>query len=200
LGDKVNKKTVLIFIFAAALALSGCSEAEEDFDETTISVSKRGKVSERIVESFNKDYYDLAELEDEFTRSVMEYNAAMGSEEIRVKSIELKDSQVYVDVDFNGPSDYESFVGENLFVGTVSDAYDNGYSMDVTLKAVDSQDKIGKVQIMGMNDNTIIILSEHVRVKAFKDIAYVSANVDVINSKEVRVLSESDGLAYLILK
>ena len=73
-------------------------------------------------------------------------------------------------------------------------------SMDVTLKAVDSQDKIGKVQIMGMNDNTIIILSEHVRVKAFKDIAYVSANVDVINSKEVRVLSESDGLAYLILK
>ena len=196
----MNKKTVLIFIFTAVLALSGCSEAEEDFDETTISVSKRGKVSERIVESFNKDYYDLAELEDEFTRSVMEYNAAMGSEEIRVKSIELKDSQVYVDVDFNGPSDYESFVGENLFVGTVSDAYDNGYSMDVTLKAVDSQDKIGKVQIMGMNDNTIIILSEHVRVKAFKDIAYVSANVDVINSKEVRVLSESDGLAYLILK
>lgn len=196
----MNKKTVLIFIFVAVLALSGCTEAEEDFDETTISVSKRGKVSERIVESFNKDYYDLAELEDEFTRSVMEYNAAMGSEEIRVKSIELKDSQVYVDVDFNGPSDYESFVGENLFVGTVSDAYDNGYSMDVTLKAVDSQDKIGKVQIMGMNDNTIIILSEHVRVKAFKDIAYVSANVDVINSKEVRVLSESDGLAYLILK
>ena len=196
----MNKKTVLIFIFTAVLALSGCSEAEEDFDETTISVSKRGKVSERIVESFNKDYYDLAELEDEFTRSVMEYNAAMGSEEIRVKSIELKDSQVYVDVDFNGPSDYESFVGENLFVGTVSDAYDNGYSMDVTLKAVDSQDKIGKVQIMGMNDNTIIILSEHGRVKAFKDIAYVSANVDVINSKEVRVLSESDGLAYLILK
>ena len=196
----MNKKTVLIFIFVAVLALSGCSEAEEDFDETTISVSKRGKVSERIVESFNKDYYDLAELEDEFTRSVMEYNAAMGSEEIRVKSIELKDSQVYVDVDFNGPSDYESFVGENLFVGTVSDAYDNGYSMDVTLKAVDSQDKIGKVQIMGMNDNTIIILSEHVRLKAFKDIAYVSANVDVINSKEVRVLSESDGLAYLILK
>ena len=196
----MNKKTVLIFIFAAVLALSGCSEAEEDFDETTISVSKRGKVSERIVESFNKDYYDLAELEDEFTRSVMEYNAAMGSEEIRVKSIDLKDSQVYVDVDFNGPSDYESFVGENLFVGTVSDAYDNGYTMDVILKAVDSQDKIDKVQIMGMNDKTIIILSEHVRVRAFKDLAYVSANVDVINSKEVRVLSESDGLAYLILK
>ena len=196
----MNKKTVLIFIFAAALALCACSEAEEDFDETTIKVNKRGKVSERIVESFNKDYYDLAELEDEFTRSVMEYNAAMGSEEIRVKSIEQKDQKVYVDIDFNGPSDYESFVGENLFVGTISDAYDNGYSMDVTLKGVDSKDLIGKVQIMGMNDSTIIILSEHVRVRTFRDIAYVSANVDLIKPNEARVLSESDGLAYLILK
>lgn len=196
----MNKKTFLICIFTAVLALTACAKTEDDFDETTITVSKRGKVSENIVESFNKDYYDLAELEDEFTRSVMEYNAAIGGDEIRVKSIEQKDAKVYVDIEFNGPSDYESFMGETLFVGTISDAYDNGYTMDVTLKDVDSQDKIGKVQIMGMNDRTIVILSEHVRVKTFRDIAYVSANVDVIGSDEARVLSESDGLAYLILK
>ena len=196
----MKKKTVLICIFALLLALSGCSGTKDDYDETTITISKRGKVSESIVESFNKDYYDLAELEDEFTRSVMEYNAAIGSEEIRVTSIEQKDAKVYVDIDFNGPSDYESFVGESLFVGSISDAYDNGYSMDVTLKGVDAGDLISKVQIMGMSDKTIVILSEHVRVRTFRDIAYVSANVDLIDSKEARVLSESDGLAYLILK
>ena len=196
----MNKKTFLICIFAVVLTFTACAKTEDDFDETTITVSKRGKVSENIVESFNKDYYDLAELEDEFTRSVMEYNAAIGGDEIRVNSIEQKEAKVYVNIEFNGPSDYESFMGESLFVGTISDAYDNGYSMDVTLKDVNSQDKIGKVQIMGMNDRTIIILSEHVRVKTFRDIAYVSANVDVIGSDEARVLSESDGLAYLILK
>ena len=196
----MKKKCFLICIFALLLALSGCKDTEDDFEETTITVSKRGKVSEKIVESFNKDYYDLAELEDEFTRSVMEYNAAIGSEEISVKSIEQKDAKVYVDIDFNGPSDYESFVGESLFVGSISDAYDNGYTMDVTLKGVDAGDLISKVQIMGMSDKSIVILSEHVRVRTFRDIAYVSANVDMIDSNEARVLSESDGLAYLILK
>ena len=105
-----------------------------------------------------------------------------------------------MDIAFTGPSDYESFVGENLFVGTVNDAYDNGYTMDVTLKGVKEGDKIGKVRIMGMSDKDIIILSEHVRIRTFKDIAYVSANVDVLSDNEARVLSESDGLAYLILK
>ena len=53
---------------------------------------------------------------------------------------------------------------------------------------------------MGMSDRNIIIMSEHARIKTFKDIAYVSANVDVIDGDEARILNESDGLAYLILK
>jgi hypothetical protein len=114
--------------------------------------------------------------------------------------LELNGNLLTVDLDFTGPSDYENFTGESLFVGSVGDAYDNGYSMDVTLKGVEKGDKIGKVQIMGLSDNSIIILSEHVRVRAFDDIAYVSANVDVIGDNEARVLSESDGLAYIILK
>ena len=196
----MKKKTVVICIFAVLLVLCACSGKEDDYDETTIRVEKRGKVSERIVESFGKDYYDINELKGEFTSSVSQYNDSIGSEEIKLKDIELKDSKVYVNIDFNGPSDYERFVGESLFVGTVSDAYDNGYSMDVTLKGVDSGEKVGKVQIMGMSDRYIVIVSEHVRVRTFRDIDYVSANVDVIDSNEARVLSESDGLAYLILK
>ncbi len=195
-------KRVLLtfFISLLLLMLAGCSGGEEKFDETTISVEKRGKVSERIVESFDKDYYDVEELKAEYVQSVSDYNESIGGDEIKLKKLELKDSKVYVDIDFTGPSDYESFVGEKLFVGTINDAYDNGYSMDVTLKGVEDGDKIGKVRIMGMSDKDIIILSEHVRIRTFKDIAYVSANVDVINNREARVLSESDGLAYLILK
>ena len=107
---------------------------------------------------------------------------------------------MFVDIDFTGPSDYESFVGETLFVGTVSDAYDDGYTMDVMLKGVEKGDIIDKVKLMGMRDKSIIILSEHVKVKTFRDIEYVSANVDVLGSKLARITSESDGLAYLVLK
>lgn len=196
-----NRNKLLIFIpLVLMIALSGCSSQEEDYAETTISVEKRGRVSESIVESFDKDYYDIGELESEFNRSVSDYNNSIGSEEIKLKKIELKDSKVYVDLVFNGPSDYESFVGEELFVGTIAEAYDSGFTMDVTLKGVEKGDKISKVQIMGMPDKNIVILSEHSRIRTFDDIEYVSANVDVLDDRDARVLSESDGLAYLILK
>ena len=190
----------LICILIMPAFLTACAESEDNFEETTITVERRGKVSENIVESFDKDYYDIEELKSEFTDSVNDYNESIGGEEIRLKKMELKNSKVYVNIDFTGPSDYERFVGERLFVGTIDDAYDNGYSMDVTLKGVEAGDRIGKVRIMGMKDKEIIILSEHVRINTFRDIAYVSANVDVIDSRSARVVNESDGLAYLILK
>lgn len=197
-------KTTITKIFISVfmvLALSGCNDAaEEEYAETTLRVERKGRVHETIVSSFTKDYYDLSELKSEFDRSVSEYNSSIGSDEIKLKEIKLNGNDVFVDLDFTGPSDYESFIGEKLFVGTIAEAYDNGYTMDVTLKGVEQGDKIGKVQIMGMPDRTIIILSEHVRIRTYRDIAYVSANVDILGRKDARVLSESDGLAYIILE
>lgn len=196
---KSNILKILILSFVL-FALSGCGKGADDYAETTITVEKKGKVSETIVERFDKDYYNIDELKEEFVNSVKNYNESIGSEEIKLGDIELKDSQVFVDIDFTGPSDYESFTGESLFVGTIHDAYDNGYTMDVILKGVDKGDRIEKAQIMGMSDRTIVILSEHARIKTFADIDYVSANVDVIKDRQARVSNESYGLAYLILK
>ena len=199
----MKKKAVLICILIVmSFIAAACSSAEEeeDYAETTITVSRKGKVSETIVEDFSKDYYDVNELRNEFADEIGRYNESIGAEEIRLGKVEVKDSRIFVNLDFTGPSDYESFIGQKLFVGSISEAYDNGYSMDVMLKGVESGDKISKIQIMGMPEKNIVILSEHARIRTFKDIAYVSANVDMIDDREARVLSESDGLAYLVLK
>ena len=197
----MKRKLLSILIMVMMLMLiPACADDEGDYAETTITVEKKGRVRESIVDTFDKDYYNIEELKTEFTDSVAKYNETIGGDEIRLRKIELKDSKVYVDIEFTGPSDYENFVGEKLFVGTIGDAYDNGYTMDVVLKGVEKGDKIDKIKIMGMSDRNIIIMSEHARIRTFKDIAYVSANVDVIDGNEARVLNESDGLAYLILE
>lgn len=198
--ESVMRKRIIVIMTAVLVCLSACAEAEGDYAESTIVVAKKGRISERIIENFDKDYYNLDELKSEFESLVSQYNENIGGEEIRLKKVELNGTLLTVDLDFTGPSDYENFTGERLFVGTVKDAYDNGYTMDVTLKGVENGDKIEKVQIMGLSDKSIVILSEHVRVRTFDDIAYVSANVDVLGDNEARVLSESDGLAYIILK
>ena len=48
-------------------------------------------------------------------------------------------------------------------------------------------------------DRHIIIMSEPVKLSSYSDIKYVSANVDVLGEREARILSESGGLAYIIL-
>ena len=179
--ESVMRKRIIVIMTAVLVCLSACAEAEDDYAESTIVVAKKGRISERIIENFDKDYYNLDELKSEFESSVSQYNENIGGEEIRLKKVELNGTLLTVDLDFTGPSDYENFTGERLFVGTVKDA-------------------IEKVQIMGLSDKSIVILSEHVRVRTFDDIAYVSANVDVVGDNEARVLSESDGLAYIILK
>lgn len=197
----MNKKIIALITAAILFGLTACAGSDSgDYAESTITVARKGRISERIIENFDKDYYSLDELRSEFESSISQYNDNIGSEEIKLKNIELNGTLLTVDLDFSGPSDYENFTGESLFVGTVGDAYDNGYTMDVTLKGVADGDIIGKVQIMGLSDKNIIIMSEHVRVRTFDDIAYVSANVDVVSDDEARILSESDGLAYIILK
>lgn len=195
------KKLYYIIVSAVLLSLLiGCKSSKDNYNETTLEIGKKGHIRENIVESFGKEYYSLDELSAEFENEIEQYNDVIGGQEIKLDRIELKGDELFATVEFNGPSDYESFVGEELFVGSISDAYDNGYSMNVALKGVKEGKVIGKVQIMGMKDKNIIILSEPVRVKCFDDIAYVSANVDVINRNEARILSESGGLAYIVLK
>lgn len=183
------------------LTLSGCNEESNDsFAETTISIDKKGRISQQIVESFDKDYYDVNELKQEFEGAISSYNqSADTAEAIKLKDIHVEDGSVYVSLDYASAKDYSELQKEQLFVGTINDAYNAGYMMSVTLKGTQEGDKIGKVEIMGMSDKHIIILSEPVRVHAYSNIKYVSANVDVISETDARVSSESGGLAYIIL-
>lgn len=197
-----NKYSILLFsILIIGCFLAGCKKTDSvSYDETTINIDKKGKVSETIVETFDKDYYDVDELKAEFTSVIDDYNESKGSNLVRLKDVKLDDSKVYVSIDFSSVDDYKELLNEDLYFGTINDAYDDGYKMDVTMKGIQNGDKIGKVEIMGMKDRQIVIVGEHVKIKVNEPIAYVSANVEVLSDKEARVLSESSGLAYLILE
>lgn len=200
---KKNCLLLINLIIILAFCLIGCGDNQNDdtFDETTITIDKKGRVTEQVVASFDKDYYDVSELEAEFVSAIDSYDKEVGEAgRIKLKNVQLKGNSVYIGLDFNSTADYEGLIKETLFCGTVNEAYDNGYIMDVMLKGTEQGDKIGKIEIMGMIDKHIIIMSEPVKIRSFYPIAYVSANVDVLGEKEARVVSESGGLAYLILE
>lgn len=188
-----------ILIMTSSLCACGAA-AEEEIDESTLVIGKKGTITETIVDGFDKDYYDVNELKNEFDEAVSEYNGGKGEDCVKLTNIICENGQVHASLDFASFDDYEAFQNEEIFLGTISEAYDAGYSMDVTLKGVSEGDKIGKNELMNNKENRILIISEPVLIKTYSKILYVSANVEVINDKMARISSESDGLAYLILK
>lgn len=181
--------------------LTGCKEENEDeYEETTVVVDKKGRITQNIVESFDKDYYSLDELTSSFDEGISSYNAASGTKSIELKSISEENGRIYATVKYDDYDAFTSLQGQTMFYGTVKDAYAKGFLMDVTLKGIADGDKIGKVQIMGMADKHIIIITGPLRLETYADVAYVSANVDVLNNRSIRVTSETGtGLAYVLL-
>ena len=72
--------------------------------------------------------------------------------------------------------------------------------MNVILKSAVGTETIGKDEIITMGKNNILIVSDKVAVRTGMPILYTSANVEVLDEKQARISSESEGLAYLILK
>lgn len=193
----------IICILSLSFLFSACGQTEvsddDNFEETTISVDKNGRIRELIIEPFEKDYYDVDELKSELENAISDIKLSDSECEISLKDISVQNGNVYIKLDFANGKSYNALQNQEIFTGTVGDACAAGYSMDVTLKNVNSDEMIGKVEVMGMQDRHIIIMDEHVRLKCYRPVVYVSANVEVINENEIRVLSEASGLAYIIL-
>ena len=197
----MKKWIVLMIGIWGSLLLCGCGVKSTDVNETTVIVNKNGKVTDAIVEGFDAEYYDASELQSMIDEELAEYGKLSGSKNNAVLSeFTVSKGTARVLIEFATPADYASFNGVSFFYGTISDAYDAGYDLDVTLKSSTGKDTIGKTELMEMGKNHMIIVSEPIRIQAYGKILYSTANVDMIDEKTARISSESEGLAYMILK
>lgn len=193
------KKSYLILFAVLLFSLSGCSEKKEQFNETSVVLSKNGGITNVIVESFAEDYYTEDGLRTFFTEKIREYDTNPDDElGISLGEIKVENGTAKATIEFSDYKVYSGFYNTDFFYGTVNDAYDSGYTLDTTLKALNSNDTISKADIMKKSNDTIIIVSEPVLVSSPKKIIYASANVEIIDEKHVRISSDSTGLAYLL--
>lgn len=200
-GIRMKKWMVFMSCIISCMLLGACGSGKDALEETTLIVQKNGKVTDAIMESFDKDYYSAEELQGMITEELSEYGKLSGGKENAVLSeFTVEAGMAKVLIEFATPEDYASFNGVEFFYGTISEAYEDGYNLDVTLKSSESQDTIGRTELMEMGKNHIIIVNEPIRIQTYNKILYVTANVDIIDEKAARVSSESEGLAYIILK
>lgn len=190
--------------FAAILLCAGCMLTACGGFSTEISgisISKKGAVTEKAIENFDKDYYNKEELEQKIAAEIESYNSAAGKNAVKKKSFRVKDGVATLNMTYETAKDYADFNGVDLYVGDIQGAVQAGYAFEGKFAEVSG----GKVsegnllwgsQIMtGKNYNTIAV-REALLIEVPGTIKYVSENVKV-KDKSTAVIEE-DATAYIL--
>lgn len=180
-----NKKSMITVISIMCLMLVGCSLpfGEVDSDQTSIFVNKKDGITQIIVESFDQSYYNADELRGEIEGKISQYcQQASAEEAVVLKDLTLsEDKQIKVKLEYASDKEYTGFNEKMLFVGTVSQAYQNGYSFE-DLKGVDGT-SLSAQALLEKGDMHIVIMEEAQQMKTPTKIAYYSEGVSLLDEK-----------------
>lgn len=199
----MRKGLALVLIIAVmAMGLAGCGESSDSaVTETTIELKKNGSVIHTIVEDFAEDYYDLQELENMIQTSCDSYNASAGADAVVVTEVAEEEGVLTLKMTYKDTSAYAGFNKLALFAGTVKDAYNAGYDLDVTLYSMeDDSESIGKEEILGMGEKHIAIVREAVDVKVWNKVLYASGDVLATGDSKTVMVGDNSALTYIIFE
>lgn len=202
----MKKGRLLAIAGILSLALTACGgkdggpltvlDTPKDYSVTTVVVGKDKAVSEYIVETLDKDYYNPTELKQSVEQAVTNFNSEKGSSDAAcVKSFEADDAgkQVKVNIDYKTAADYAAMHVSDFFVGSVSEAKNAGYNIDDVQAIADG------ASASGLTDETVVICSEVLDVEVPGDVLLASPNVTKKDASTVSV-GEADGYSVIIFK
>lgn len=190
-----------VFLAAAAalsLLLSGCG-AVNDVDTTTVVIKKDGTVEENIITDFDKDYYSVDGLEQMLSEQIQTYNRTAGTDTVKLDSVEEKEGEnrVKAKIIYSGGEDYSRIHNQVFFIGTVSDAYNAGYTF-VPMIDQESGATVSEGEILELGSKKIVISEEAVNINVSGKISHVSEGVTLTDKKTAVLPDDGEKLSYII--
>ena len=196
----MRKVLATILCIVMTLALFGCAGDDTDFDEPTIEVLKGGRIIKTTIETFDKPYYNVDELKEEYNEAIKEYNLSKAEDKVTLKDIHTLEDEVSVCLEYESAEDCMAFEGDEMFYGTVKDARLMGYMTEVSLKNVADGSIIDETGLLKISDNNVFITADSGLIKLPGKIMYLSAGAEAVSDKTVRISSDSSGFAVIVIK
>lgn len=197
----MQKGLTILLSFVLAAGLTGCGSSDSAVTETTVEVKKNGNIVHTIIEDFTEDYYDVNALQSSIQSACDSYNASAGDDSVTVGEATEEEGVLTVDMTYRNSAAYAGFNRQAMFAGTVKDAYQEGYDLNVNLVSAREDGKtIGKAELLGMGEKHIVIIREAVNVKVWDKILYYSE--DVVQTQDAKTVTVTDGdaLTYIIFE
>lgn len=200
---KLTSKVMSVaLMITGMLVTTSCGAVGEKEEVTTISIEKDGTVRSHIEESFEQSYYDKDELQQMILVEVADYNRKMGNGNIAVEKVEVEKGTATVEMTYQKAADYAAFNKVVFFDGTAQEALDAGYELNIVLSGVkDSQETIGKADLLNMEDYRLLITDVAETVNLSGKAEFMNESVAASeNRRSVKKADTAEGLAYILYK
>lgn len=185
------KKTKLLSLLCIiGILLIGCSKENSiNGDINKVHFNNDGTVEAEIVETFDKDYYNISELESFIKDTINEYNGVHGKDSIVMKSLEEKDGKAILALTYKTLDDYNAFSETNVSISTLKNAQNEGISLpDVYISAKDGAYASTEI-VLQNEDYKVIVVNEGMVVKVDGKIKYFT-NGKLINKTSFQANGE----------
>ena len=179
------RKWKQILMIMAACALTGCGSFGTKAPEmSTLSIQKDGTIKQTIVDQFERNYYDVDELERMTQEKIERYSD--GTDHIVCESVEENDGTVIVKITYQTSADYTDFNHRELFYGSVSEALEQGYSLEGLISGDGTS--LSDSETSQLSDNHVVIVQtaagEELDVNVYDKILYTSENITLSGKKD----------------
>lgn len=202
----MRKPVILLGIMALVVGLfAGCGTP--DVSTNTIIVDNKGKVTEALVEDFDKDYYSAEELEAFVNAEIADYEATHEAGTVKMSGLSVENSTARMVMKYASATAYRDFHQVNFFVGTVVDAQTAGYKFDVMFAEV-TDGTAGEATLSGdvamAAEGNVLVIQDYIDVQVPGTITYVSEGVTVTGSGSASIVAANETdvapVSYILYK
>lgn len=198
-GICMRKVALGLYVILCTFILAGC-RGKQAGTEPGVEVLKNGTVTWVLEEAFDKDFYDMNELEDMIRLEIAEYNQEKGDERIELESLEMAENNCRAILVFDSYKDYAEYSDTNFFVGTVEEALEEGINLNLVMVENNQENTIGPGQIRQMTDYHLVMWYGDMAVRVPGKIRYHGENMTLLGSKEIIAEPDLTGPFYLLYK
>ena len=193
---------LLATVISASCFLTGCSILAGFSPEVSgVSVSKNGRITEVVRESFDASYYNEEELQSQIESEISDYNSSHDDKSVKKKSLKVENGEAQLRMVYDSYQDYAQFNHVGFYVGDMNGAIQAGYAFEGSFlpvsdgKTAEGSSIWGSSLMSGKNYKTIVV-NEALLVDVPGTICYVSEGVKVTGKSEA--VTENTDTSYIL--
>jgi len=186
---------VLMVVSFAGCKKGNVSIKTSQIETNTMLIKSDGTVQAAVVESFDKDYYDLEELKTFINERVAQFNKNAGKENaVVLDSLEKKKGNAVMVLQYDNMEDYAKF-NETDAQYLTSITQDTLSQIPDMLKTPDGEKTISKEELLTMKNVKVVILNEEYHLILPENIQYYTGG-DLTGKKEIDAAAQGCVVVY----